>query len=150
MAMPKVREALDARIPPAPPAGAPAAAKEAHRLAKLQVERSNIDLLATGQWRSFGRDVAFVDKTTGLAVTLPGGKPLVMSLDDLKTGAARKPVDPAPTATVPDLSKTGADTTAADIAKRARDARRQQAPPAPVQSAERVPTFGGGASRLPE
>jgi hypothetical protein len=137
MAMPKVREALDARIPAAPPAGAPAAAKEAHRLAKLQVERSNIDLMATGQWRSFGRDVAFVDKTTGLAVTLPGGKPLVMSLDDLKTGAAEMAAPPTPEK----ISALSRPETPEE-----RQTRLGKRPVEPVKPS----TFGGGSSRLPQ
>ena len=139
--MPKVRTALDARIPPAPPATAPAAEREAHRLAKLQVERSNIDIMATGQWRSFGRDVAFVDKTTGLVVSDVGGKPIVYSMDAIKTSGQQSAAPPV--AKVPDMASTGNDATATGIAQQARAARKAQQP---VQSA----TFGGGSTRLPE
>lgn len=139
--MPKVRTALDARIPPAPPATAPAKDREAHKLAKLQVERSNMDIMATGQWRLFGRDVAFVDKTTGLVVSDVGGKPLVFSMDAIKAGGQQSAAPPV--AKVPDMASTGNDAVANSIAQQARAARKAQQP---VQSA----TFGGGASRLPE
>jgi hypothetical protein len=138
----KVRAALDARIPPAPPASAPAAEREAHRLAVLQVQRSNKDLIATGEWRSFGKDVAFVDKTTGMAVSQVGGKPLLFAMDDLKAEA--------PKAVPPPDAYSGAET------PEARDARMKKAeqgrvaqPISPTQPKQQA-TFGGGSTRLPQ
>ena len=150
-----VRTALDARIPAAPPANAPAKEREAHRLAKLQVERSNIDLMATGQWRSFGADVAFIDSTTGLVVSDVGGKPLVFTMDQVKSaGAAPEVPTPAPVTPekIEDLSKP--ETAEARAARlRATEARKpapasmpSMYPPAPKQT----PPFGGGSSRLPQ
>lgn len=89
-----VRQALDARIPAAPADTASARDKEAHRLAKLQVERSNRDLIANGEWRSFGDGVAFIDKATGLAVSGRDGKPLVYTLDQVKAAAGGRMPDP--------------------------------------------------------
>ncbi len=91
----KVAEALAGVMPAAPPETASARDKEAHRLAKLQVERSNRDLVASGEWRSFGDGVAFIDKTTGMAVSGRDGKPLVYTLDQVKAADRATPIGPA-------------------------------------------------------
>ena len=135
-----VRSALNARVPSLAPDAKPAD-REAHKIALSRFERMTSDVMSNGEWRSFGKGVAFIDKTTGLAVSTPDGKPLVYTMDQVRE-AGKAPAAPAPSAKIPDMSSTGPDNTAVSIA---RDARQNMRPPAPTKS---VGTFGGGGTTL--
>lgn len=144
---PKIKNAINVRAPLLPPDAKPAD-KEAHRLAVARFDRLTKDMLANGEWRSFGKDVAFIDKATGLAVSGPDGKPLRFSLDQVREAAKAPKSLPADTK-IPDMSAAPPDQTATEIARQARQrVRDQKQATQPVQQAGS--TFGGGSTRLPQ
>lgn len=144
---PKIKDAINVRVPQIAPDAKPAD-KEAHRLAVARFDRLTKDMLANGEWRSFGKDVAFIDKATGLAVSGPDGKPLRFSLDQVREAAKAPKSLPADTK-IPDMSAVPPDQTATEIARQARQKiRDQRQATQPTQQAGT--TFGGGSTRLPQ
>lgn len=137
---PSIKSAINARAPQLAPDAKPAD-REAHRIATARFDRLTSDMLANGEWRSFGKGIAFIDKTTGLAVSGTDGKPLVYTLDQVKE-AAKVPATPSVPAAIPDMTSTGPDQTAVSIAQEARQRMKAQQP---VQSSK---TFGGSGTVL--
>lgn len=140
---PNIKGAITARAPQLA-ADAKPAEREAHRIAVSRFDRLTSDMLSNGEWRSFGRGIAFIDKATGLAVSGTDGKPIVYTLDQVRE-AAKAPASLPVETKVPDMSSTGPDQTAVTIAREARQRVKAQQP---VQSAGS--TFGGGSTVLPQ
>jgi len=135
---PNIRSAINARAPQLAPDAKPSD-REAHRIATARFERLTNDMLSNGEWRSFGKGIAFIDKATGLAVSGADGKPLVYTMDQVREAAKAPAAPPKP---IPDLSSTGPDQTAVTIAREARQKVKDQQP------AKAAGTFGGSGVTL--